>query len=847
MVCRASRASSAVVTFARDMSGLADNQVLGLNHALMQEGSQTPAPTQEQWNTLITDLQNRYRAGQLTISPGSHDPIDRLEAARAENPDGPRYYAMQRLVERSTAAAAAQTGYFNDFARDAGQSVQAAQAQFLQAFNDASASARTCASPAFTQAWLANPDHSGLPIDRRSLYAFEQMEITRAAAGENAEIREVASQVWEFPADPEGHGRITRIAYDPDSGHTEMSWTREGNSGLTHIYRDIPLEYIMELTNGSLMSREEFFRANISGQAEYRYANRAEAEAARFSRRCVTCGQFTGMAGHACPPNGSEEALNRDTRLAVDRARAAASGEQATAPEIFRVANNGTRRYDVDNGSIRIPGVTRLTQEARDHGVVVTPVHASIDGYAVTGLAQVEYNGRGNGYTVTAVTQPGDSGRDRLQCTCAAWRANSTCEHLNAALSGLARTVGGTARVTPAQAATANATVTSQLAGEFAASVNAADAATRTFTPSAIKLEENPEIFQEMYADARAKRAAWQEGGAFPLDYATENAFGGLATRASGRGFGIEIEFAFPSDMSYQDKNAALAAIGQELYASGLTRNQRQQGYGATHGWYRDHHARGWSFESDPTTGGDQQGGGEIVSPVMFDEPETWQALQKVCDVIKAHGGTFSTGSGMHVHVSTGDYDHQVDNHNRLLNQFAENEDLVYRMSANPIRGRHRGRGFCSPNRMESDPYTSVQSAARGQTGHHIALNLQSVSGRRTDHVEFRTFDSSIEPAVMQAQIGMAVLMVDGALRGVGSTSPAENRQALGYRLNANPSRGNLTGEQWKESTVGVRRFIDRMVPGITESPKDNPIARQIVGLFAMTKWQGVRRRNDNN
>lgn len=864
MVCRASRLSSAMVTFARDMSGLEDNQVLGLNHALMQEGAQSPAPTPEQWNALITDVQNRYRAGMLTISPGSHDPISRLEAARTETPDAQRYYAVQRLLARSEAASAAQRNFFNNWARSLGTSSSAAQAEYWQAFHEASENARLCATPQFIAAFSANPDNANLAVDRRSLYAYQQMTLAQTAALARRETRPTVTTTWQFEENPErpGRGYISSIGYDPESGHTEITWTRGEETGLTHCYRGLDADQIETLVAGA--NREEYFRSTISGNRDYRYDSREEAEAARLRLRCATCGQFAAAA-HTCPVNGSEEALNRDTRLAVARARAEAAGVplEPEAP-IMRLADSGTTRYAVDEElTVRLPGISRVTAEARSQGSVLVPIHAIVndqivddDGIpfqsanSVNGLVRVDYNGRGNGYTVTPVTEPGDSGTDRLTCDCYEYRTNLTCRHLESAVAGITG-LANPNRPSRETVAVARETVTAALSDQYQASVATTTAAAAGFQPLSVSMAENPEHFQTLYDEYREKRAAWQQAqtagqaAEFPVPYIRENAFGGLGTRDSQRGFGIELEFAFPQDMSAGDRRIALRAIGRELYDMGLTRNRDQAGYGASHGWFRDQHSRGWSFESDPSTGGsDGQHGGEIVSPVMFDEPDTWENIEKVCEVLRRNGAFASKGTGMHVHVSTGDYDHRVENHNRLIQSFAENEDLLYRMSTNPERGRHRGTGYCSPNSIPSSPYTNVGQARDRNVGHHIGLNLQSVSGRGSDHVEFRTFDGTLEPAVIQAQAALAVMVTEGATRGDAPTNLAAARNPLGSRLEANPQRGALTGEAWRESTLGFRRFLDKHVPNPSGgSPEENPIVRQMVALFAMTKWQKGRRR----
>ena len=76
----------------------------------------------------------------------------------------------------------------------------------------------------------------------------------------------------------------------------------------------------------------------------------------------------------------------------------------------------------------------------------------------------------------------------------------------------------------------------------------------------------------------------------------------------------------------------------------------------------------------------------------MYDEPQTWRNLATVCEVVKRHGGTVTRRAGGHIHVSTYDYDHTVENHNRLLRTTAGHADTIYRLAQNPAAAAHRGR-----------------------------------------------------------------------------------------------------------------------------------------------------------
>jgi len=859
MVCRESSLSSAMVTFARDMTGLEDNQILGLNHALMQEGASVPG-SQESWEEIVDQAIADFRSGQLTIAPGSHNPVRRLERARTENADGARMHAARNLLARARRARDAQVSYFQAYAREFGVPETHAATEFWVGFQDATEDSRLTASPAFQRAWLSNPDNTDLMVDRRSLYAYEQMEIARASRALQQESRPAV-----LAREPVDSSAIAEVGYDDTSGRLEV--VMRTSPDRVYSYRMNSEEYAAFRSAPSLGS---FFARNIRGNRNYAYGSAEESEAAATLHRCATCGQFASLSDHSCPITGSVEDVNRDIRLAVERARARAAGvqEPSQLPSTARLAPIRTARYlselDGQPLSMRLPGASRITQEARRNAQVLVPVRAAIPGengntYEVQGYARVDYNGRGLGYSVSPVAEPGDSGTDNLRCTCPRYRATYHCEHIDAVVSRMDSLANGRDAASPQRVRAAAASVTDALTPGYEASLAATEAAERGWRPLSTSFTDNPAEFQTVYEDYRARWAAYKDALAngadpadleYPVPYIRDNAFNGLADRGTPRSFGVELEFSFPPGTTEDERSAAIDAIGRELHSEGLTSSAYQRHYGASHGDYTEEHAGGWSFEEDGSTGtyppysGSNNGnypimGGEIVSPIMYDEEDTWNNLDKVCSILRKHGAIASTKSGSHVHVGVGDYDHRIENHNRFLASYASNEDLLYRMSSNPERGKHRGLHYCEPNDRPAAPYTTVGTVQRYQTGHHLALNMQSVSGRSSDHAEFRTFDASLNPAVIQAQIGMSVYMAEGALR----PSSAQEDNPLGAQVRANPNRSRLTGPEWNESTKGMRRFLDSFVPGSAGDEKDNPRVRQMIALFSVTRWQ---RRNSS-
>lgn len=864
MSCRNSRLSSALVTFARDMTGLQDVQILALNHALMREGAHTPLdPTA--WGTLIDRVEAEFRTGTLRIRPGSSDPSSRLQAARTESPDAGRAYAAERLLRRAELAQTANTTHLEAMARRAGMTMDQINREFTTHFATATADARVHASPAFIAAWNRNPSHANLFVDRRSMFVYEQLEAQHPAMvpeTRQAVTREAVNHSAVF----------AEMGYDPETCRLEC--VMHSNLDRVYAYRMTPTEYEEFVSTRSLGS---YFARHIRGNDNYAYATQEEADAAATVTRCLTCGQFAAP-GHSCPVPGSPTSIASDVAAATILASLTAQRTAAALPTPVAVAApvavpapvaaaldtrgtvrdglvagalpvvtfSRTTRYATPNVSLRSAGLGRLRTEARANGDVLTEVQATVrPGYnVVSGLVQIHSNAPRRGYVVTPDMLTGTT--RHLRCSCAAYRTDYRCEHTDAVYAGMTTLLNQTQlEVNAARAAAA--TATAGVAAGYTSSVASTAASTAAFVPLGTSFTDSPDEFQGLYAEARAKQVEYKaaiargETAEYPVPYLTDNVFGGMAKRGSGRGVGIEIEYAFPRTMSASAMQAAKTRIGVELYAAGLTRTERQGGYGASHGWTRDHHARGWSYESDPTTGGrDDASGGEIVSPIMYDEPDTWQNIKTITEIINRNGAISSKGSGMHVHVGVGDYNHRVENHTRLMNAFADSEDLMYRLSSNPERGSHRGPSWCAPNSAPSSAYTDVGAVRRNNNSHNIGINMQSVAGRGGDHIEIRTFDSTLNPAVMQAQMAVAVYVAQGATRAetATSTGPTATRARLGTRYAANPTRAAQTGDAWNASTLPVRAFLDKFVPGNGGAATENPQVRQLAALFAITKWQ---------
>jgi hypothetical protein len=348
------------------------------------------------------------------------------------------------------------------------------------------------------------------------------------------------------------------------------------------------------------------------------------------------------------------------------------------------------------------------------------------------------------------------------------------------------------------------------------------------------KYSDNPKAFYEDYKAALSRKRAGEEA----IPFRTENVTDGICADEPGaRSFGIELEFDISDGVNRRE---ALNKIGQELHAAGLTENDYQTSYHSAQrsGWAK------WSFEEDCTVSG------ELVSPIMKDTPEHWEQLRVATEIITRNGGIATRRTGSHVHVSTGSYEQSTAKHAELLRTVNNNEDLMYRLASNPATGKHRGGQWCQPNSDdEGDQFISAEiQAGHDVLGYHeshgYALNFEGTSNSeyRKSHVEFRMWDGTLDPAVIQQQVMISAALTDHAERSViannGSTKPARGdrvRKGTGKVKDAEAlekaSTQTHTEETFKESNMKAAEFFDKLF----RRREDRAVA---ASLFAVTNWQ---------
>jgi hypothetical protein len=789
----------------RILAGIADSQMQDVFHDLVDEGQGTPDPDVWEIDEFLTHQIEFIEANPDLTPKRKASIVARLREALGNDLPGPVYYACQRIVDRAQAARHGLDAYLDNVARDMGETradLQRAMTDLLEA--DRASATPTRASTKFETEFRARAESAHLPLDRATLKAIEQIEARRAAT---LALQPTRATVHLEPVDSP---TFAAIGYNPAVGHMEIEF--QARPGRTYGYR-IPPEAYAEFRKAA--DPEAYYQSRIRGNPDYTYERPEDWTAARILRRCPTCGEFTPLHGHSCAVRGSNEEQSRTVRLA----RAAILGEPPETPDHHRLGTPARRgHYTNPDSTVSTTPLREVQTAARQHtrvSIPLTGVGTDTDGtqHTMTGRVIIDYLGPRKGYYVTAVVAPGDSGDDQLRCTCPDYQATYTCRHVRAAVADLANRVNSTAVKDPDNVDAARRTDPDALNPGN----TAAPARVHWNSPESL-WSANPARYDDAAIDAITRKKAGLE----PVPYRYTDATAGMGARDTGRPFGIEIEFDFPQGMSDDDREQALTRIGRALYRMELTGTTRQEEYEEQkERGYRDQHERGWAFKKDLTCAG------EITSPIMWDEADTWTNLRRVCETVQRYGGVPSVRTGFHVHVSAGDFSTSPHAHTRLLATMTEHEDVLYRIAADPSRGTHRGTEHCARNLTPAAGFTPITEARLAQDGDRdVAVNFAAVNGRPDDHVEFRLWDGTLDPAVMQQQIVASLAITQDAVRGQGTGTTGSHGASLGEH-----ARSAQLGRAVTDDTDGYRAFLDRVLWRDQEK-------RSLTALFALSAWQ---------
>lgn len=286
--------------------------------------------------------------------------------------------------------------------------------------------------------------------------------------------------------------------------------------------------------------------------------------------------------------------------------------------------------------------------------------------------------------------------------------------------------------------------------------------------------------------------------------------------------FGIELEFVGG------DANA----IARALYDLGIVSDPQRLGYHA-----RQTDKTKWKVERDGSVS-DGPCGGEIVSPILKDTPETWRQIEVICEVVKRHGGRVDHRCGGHVHVGMNKLDTARQRWRRFFKIVENYEQCFYRVAGGDLgRVRSNADGYANPfsdraaesarMRLRMDENDDVKIMAREVSNgdRYYGINLTNIATGRAPTVEMRYFNGSLNPKQIQANIKLSVGIINAAEKARWRDTEDENFKKRGGILK-NTSR--LSGTKTKEKMM---ELID--LAFTRKSDKD-----AIINVFKKNRWR---------
>lgn len=479
--------------------------------------------------------------------------------------------------------------------------------------------------------------------------------------------------------------------------------------------------------------------------------------------------------------------MGRNRRSGDTIASRSASGSSSGAGEMSQRVDERIEEARTVDVSV----YSRTREEMENLRVQFDPI--------IPGIARVT-SASGNTYLVNTNDET---------CNCPDHRyRGSRCRHIEAAGIAQEQTAQGTT-IGSARAAdiNVNETLREHIANETSQETANAE---RLFTDDAHFYSDNIEEFQ---SDMERLKEA-------PIPYEYNNALNG-----SDITFGIELEFV------EGDSNA----IARELFDLGICSTPYMDRY----------HSAGvpgkWKLERDGSVSSGYYGG-ELVSPILTDTPETWRQIEKVCEVAKRHGARVNMETGGHVHISTEPLDGKRQRWRRLFKAFKGTEEAIFRFSGGEL-GHFRNSHYTTSSTVELNRAIRTRMPEEGEMSDfrnalnyrnsginwqkYRSINFSAFTGGVRNAVEIRAFNGSLTPGVIQANVKVAAGLIHTAERSrIQSDDASTTSEAF-------KKRGKLINnhDQNRQDNETIIRMVDTYFP--RKSDKEH-----ILSVMAKNRWR---------
>lgn len=184
--------------------------------------------------------------------------------------------------------------------------------------------------------------------------------------------------------------------------------------------------------------------------------------------------------------------------------------------------------------------------------------------------------------------------------------------------------------------------------------------------------------------------------------------------------------------------------------------------------------------------------GGEVISPVLYDDIKTWKALKDICNFLKENNAdTFHNAAG-HIHIGAPILGENIDNWKNFLKTYILYENILFRfLYGDKIGPRKRITDFAEPISLYL--YSNMDKILNSRNIYHLkeflpsfdkkkAINFKNVmfydinNFYKKNTIEFRSPNATIEEVIWQNNINVLVKLLLSASK--------IDQDFLDYKLN---------------------------------------------------------------
>lgn len=197
--------------------------------------------------------------------------------------------------------------------------------------------------------------------------------------------------------------------------------------------------------------------------------------------------------------------------------------------------------------------------------------------------------------------------------------------------------------------------------------------------------------------------------------------------------------------------------------------------------FYVDEIMREWYFLCDWESKRELNlpGGGEVVSPIMTDNKNTWNEIKNICQFLKNNKSLVTLSAGGHIHVGASILTCDYNVWRRFFKLYTIFEDVLYRFCyGDKINGRENIQFFAKPigdillfkmsqlnrGRKLSDIKDFYPCDTREYGLNLKNVNFDDITDKIGNTIEFRFPNATIEEVIWQNNINVLVKLLLAAL-----------------------------------------------------------------------------------